>query len=275
MNIESEEKNIELLPYDKTSKAAAKTSLKSSSSMQNLENLGAITEEIAHKETVSTTNQEANKNNIEKSIYETNPHANSLNWYLAECDRDKASMLLSNQNDGTYLIRPNLKQVSPKYVLSFVHQGEIKHILIEEDISGCFITSKSSLMGKTLHLNCSLKSFNLIEYLYKGNKMSRSSLPGGEKDEKTENQVRNRSSSNSYSTISSLISSISTQSDKTKDLDYFDVNQEDKSSNHLKFKTLTELVCYYSRNPIVIENTNLNSILLHPVNLTDQMTTQF
>lgn len=105
--------------------------------------------------------------------------------------------------------------------------------------------------------------------------MSRSSLPGGEKDEKTQNQVRNRSSSNSYSTISSLISSISTQSDKTKDSDYFDVNQEDKSSNHLKFKTLTELVCYYSRNPIVIENTNLNSILLHPVNLTDQMTTQF
>lgn len=104
--------------------------------------------------------------------------------------------------------------------------------------------------------------------------MSRSSLPGGEKDEKTQNQVRNRSSSNSYSTISSLISSISTQSDKTKDSDYFDVNQ-DKSSNHLKFKTLTELVCYYSRNPIVIENTNLNSILLHPVNLTDQMTTQF
>ena len=104
--------------------------------------------------------------------------------------------------------------------------------------------------------------------------MSRSSLPGGEKDEKTENPVRNRSSSNSYSTISSLISSISTQSDKTKDSDYFDLNQSE-SSNHLKFKTLTELVCYYSRNPIVIENTNLNSILLHPVNLTDQMTTQF
>lgn len=166
MNIESEEKNIELLPYEKTSKTAAKTSLKSSSSMQNLENLGAITEEIAHKEAVSTTNQETYKNNTEKSIYETNPHANSLNWYLAECDRDKACLLLSNQNDGTYLIRPNLKQVSPKYVLSFVHQGEIKHILIEEDSSGCFITSKSSLMGKKLHLNSSLKSFNLIEYLY-------------------------------------------------------------------------------------------------------------
>lgn len=269
MNIESEEKNIELLPYEKASKTSAKTSLKSSSSMQNLENLGAISEEIAHKETVSTTNQATNKNNE----YESNPHANSLNWYLAECDRDKACLILSNQNDGTYLIRPNLKQVGPKYVLSFVHQGEIKHILIEEDSSGCFVTSKSSLMGKQLYLNSSLKSFNLIEYLYEGNKMSRSSLPGGEKDEKTVNSVRNRSSSNSYSTISSLISSISTQSDKTKDSDYFDLNQE--SSNHLKFKTLTELVCYYSRNPIVIENISLNSILLHPVNLTDQITTHF
>lgn len=234
---ESEERNLELLPT--TSKTSISREKPSTTSMQNL---GAIAEDTVHKETVSSSNKETNKP-------EANPHGNSLNWYLADCDRERACTLLSGRKDGTYLIRPNLKQANPKYALSFVYQQQIKHILIEEDNSGCFLTSSNQQQPKRL---ASLGNV------------------AGEKDAKTELH-RIRSSSNTYSTISNLIltRAIPKLNDNL-DSDYFTLNQEDKlpnESTHSKFKTLTELVCYYSKNPIVIGNINLNLILLYPVNI--------
>lgn len=77
--------------------------------------------------------------------HDKDPHANSLNWYLPDCDRDQAYKLLSHQPNGAYLVRPNLKQLNPKYILSLVHENQVKHILIEEDPTGCFIKSNFSI----------------------------------------------------------------------------------------------------------------------------------
>ena len=141
--------------------------------MQNLESLGTVIEErledtsmkidassheAAHKKpTTDVTTTPIDSPNI----YETttilftsnsrtdrpedkNPHANSLNWYLPECDRENAYQLLSKRANGAYLVRPNLKQLNPKYILSLVHENQVKHILIEEDATGCFIKANFS-----------------------------------------------------------------------------------------------------------------------------------
>lgn len=234
---ESEERNLELLP------TTSKTSIPREKSSTSMQNLGAIAEDTVHKETVSSSNKDTNKP-------ETNPHGNSLNWYLADCDRERACELLSGRKDGTYLIRPNLKQANPKYALSFVYQQQVKHIQIEEDSSGCFLTTSNQQQPKRL--------------------ASLGNVAAGEKDAKTELH-RIRSSSNTYSAISNLIlaRAIPKLNDNIES-DYFTLNQEDKlpnESTHLKFKTLTELVCYYNKNPIVIGNININLILLYPVNI--------
>lgn len=141
--------------------------------MQNLESLGAVIEEKL--EDTSMKNNESNEAHkkpttdvttpidspASANIYETttilftsnsrndrpedkDPHANSLNWYLPECDRENAYQLLSKRANGAYLVRPNLKQLNPKYILSLVHENQVKHILIEEDATGCFIKSNFS-----------------------------------------------------------------------------------------------------------------------------------
>ncbi|CAF0924191.1 unnamed protein product [Brachionus calyciflorus] len=84
------------------------------------------------------------------SLREVDPHSNSLNWFIPDCSREKAIEILSSKSNGTYLVRTNTKPNS-KYILSLVSQGEIKHILIDENQSGCFL--KSSYIKRRLLLN--------------------------------------------------------------------------------------------------------------------------
>lgn len=62
-------------------------------------------------------------------------------WYVA-CDRGEAEKLLSNQRDGTFLIRPK-KDDDNKYVLSIVYQGTVGHCLIYKENGHYGFTSQT------------------------------------------------------------------------------------------------------------------------------------
>lgn len=70
------------------------------------------------------------------------PHQDSTNWFRHDMSREDAIQALTGRAEGTYLVRSNSKPLS-KYILSLVVQSpdNIKHILIEEDSSGCFLKS--------------------------------------------------------------------------------------------------------------------------------------
>ena len=86
-------------------------------------------------------------------------HENSVNWFSVTIDRAKADELLSNGENGTYLVRPGSKA---KYVLSVIYNNDIKHCLIDEDADGCFIkTSDGTKTRKFSSLT------NLIVYYSK------------------------------------------------------------------------------------------------------------
>ncbi|XP_076102045.1 phosphatidylinositol 3-kinase regulatory subunit alpha-like isoform X1 [Mytilus galloprovincialis] len=53
-------------------------------------------------------------------------------WYV-ECDRPGSEKLLSNQRDGTFLIRPKRDDKNDKLVLSIVYQGTVGHCLIYKE----------------------------------------------------------------------------------------------------------------------------------------------
>jgi hypothetical protein len=73
----------------------------------------------------------------------SDPLSNSLNWYLASCDREQAVNLLNNRDNGTFIVRPSSNPLNPssKYTLSFVYQNEVKHFQIQETQTGYFIKS--------------------------------------------------------------------------------------------------------------------------------------
>lgn len=189
----------------------------------------------------------------QSSSLELDLHSNSLNWYLAECDRQKAEDLLAYKPNGSYLVRANLKHNS-KYILSLVHEGQTKHILIEENASGCFI--KSSFNQKRLQ---ALNKFN----------------------QDNDHMTRSSSTSSNYSTIANLIApsmssssilNMSTGSDSGDYMMNVSESSPSKAAENLKFKTLTELVCYYARNYITIDDSKLNT-LAYPVLAANTTTT--
>jgi hypothetical protein len=201
--------------------------------------------------TTNSTKTTASQPIPQSSSLELDVHSNSLNWYLAECDRQKAEDLLAYKPNGSYLVRANLKHNS-KYILSLVHEGQTKHILIEENASGCFI--KSSFNQKRL------QALN--------------------KPNQDDHMTRSSSTSSNYSTLASLIapsmssSSILNMSTGSDSGDYMNVSESSPSkAENLKFKTLTELVCYYARNYITIDNSKLNTYLIYPVLMATNTTT--
>ncbi|RNA43297.1 phosphatidylinositol 3-kinase regulatory subunit alpha [Brachionus plicatilis] len=142
-------------------------------------------------------------------------HANSLNWFIADCTRERAIEFLKSKPNGTYLVRPNSKPNS-KYILSMVCNGEIRHILIEENNSGCFL--KSSYIKRRMALNSA-------------------------RDEQD------------YLNSSAL--SLNSSFDDTK-------NSDSGSEEEIKFKTLTELIVFYSKNLIKLGNLVLDDKLSLP-----------
>jgi hypothetical protein len=157
-------------------------------------------------------------------------HENSLNWFRADFSRDDAIAALSGRADGTYLLRPNSKPIS-NYVLSIVYQGQVKHILIEEDNTGCYIKTLGGA-GQQKQVDESQSKSQFLSVDSKDRTLSRSS-----------------------SSLSSLSSTGST----------LQIGELDSAANNpLKFKTLTELVAHYSTNRIKDSNIDLDIILVCP-----------
>jgi hypothetical protein len=127
---------------------------------------GEDDEKIESSLTESEQNERENKNNLSFDNFSyikdgENVHSNSLNWFKADLNRDEASDLLKLRENGTYLVRSNLKSNS-KYILSVVCKQEIKHILIDEDNEGCFIKSSKPNNLDSASLSSSRSSLNSV-----------------------------------------------------------------------------------------------------------------
>lgn len=179
----------------------------------NLEKLSNINQEIFFDNT-KTFLSEINQHNGDKNI---DMHENSINWFIADCTREQAMEFLQSKPNGTYLVRPNTKPNS-KYILSMICSGIIKHILIEENSSGCFL--KSSYFKRRMVFN---------------------STPRDEHD---------------------YLNSSETNLDNSFD----EITKGDslRSEEEIKFKTLTELIVFYSKNPIKLGNLILDNKLMFP-----------
>jgi hypothetical protein len=170
-------------------------------------------------------------------------HSNSLNWYSAECDRNKAIEILESKKDGTYLVRLSM-QPSFKYVLSVVVQNSIKHLPIEENQSGCFLKSSQKRLAHRIGATSS-------------NNNSRSTSPSNSSTNSTDNLLK---TSESMSSIYSINSMSGAKSDDSI------LNKSNASSQEsiLKFKTLAELIVYYSENNLKADNIYLETKLVNP-----------
>lgn len=166
-------------------------------------------------------------------------HSNSLNWYSAECDRNKAIVILESQVNGTYLVRLS-SQPSFKYVLSVKVQDSIKHLPIEENQTGCFIKSLQKRRAQRIGVVSS------------SNNNSRSTSPTTSSTNSNENLLK---SSESMFSISSLMSN-----DETN----LNTSNESSQESILKFKTLTELIVFYSENNLKADSIYLETKLVNP-----------
>ena len=189
------------------------TSIKSSSSMSNLDEFG-------YDNLSLNKSLDSSKKENEDSI-----HGNSLNWFIGDCAREKSIDILSSKPDGAYLVRPSSNPNS-KYVLSLVYQGAVRHLLIDENQSGCFL--KASLDQRKHKL-----------------------AKDKEKSDSSENLMKGSASMSSI--YSSDILNCSFNEDGLKG-----------ELKELKFKTLTELIVYFSKNNVQTKNLCLNVMLLHP-----------
>ena len=150
----------------------------------------------------------------------------SLNWYRSECDRDEATRLLAEREQGTFLLRP-CKHPNAKYVLSVAHAGQVKHVLVDETSDGCFI-----------------KSVNTAR---------RRGLPS---------QTTNNSSSSLVSIAAAAAAATTTTADTTDTVATNDATADEMAPR--PFKTLSELVAYYSTHEIRATNLHLDTTLKHP-----------
>ena len=75
-------------------------------------------------------------------------------WYV-ECERQGAEKLLSNQSDGTFLIRPK-KDDSNKLVLSIVYRGLVGHCLIYKENGQYGFTAQTCDFANINNLTSSL-----------------------------------------------------------------------------------------------------------------------
>ena len=168
-------------------------------------------------------------------------HSNSLNWYKAECSREKAIELLSSKENGTYLVRSSSK-TGFKYVLSLVTQNLIKHLPIEENQSGCFLKS----MQKRLPIN--------QPNLSSSSNNSRSNSPISLNSNSS--LIQNSASSTSINKLDIIGT---TKSDDSI------IKSASSQESILKFRTLTELIVFYSENDIKAENIYLETKLIYPI----------
>ena len=167
-------------------------------------------------------------------------HANSLNWYSADCEREKAVEILGSRENGTYLVRLSTNPAF-KYVLSVVIQNSVKHLLIEENQTGCFLKSTQKRLQRRLD--------------YASNNNSRSGSPMHSVDfSSTENIIKSSASCTSVSSINSMNT---TQSDDS-------IVSKCADNTVVKFKTLKELVVFYSENALKLDNISLDAKLVHP-----------
>jgi hypothetical protein len=125
-------------------------------------------------------------------------------------------------------------------VISLVYQDQIKHILVDENHNGCFLKSAQprKLPGPPpeLQFNESLAE-------------SASSLSLNSTDNKMNSSATSASSLSIYSTANEVQAG---------------GEERRNSTDNLKFKTLTELVVYYSQHPIKTANFSLDVKLLYP-----------
>jgi hypothetical protein len=206
--------------------------LKSSESMSSLDSINSSTNSVNKSNNVSASvskesSVDMSDNQLPSLLTSTNSlaeinnslHSNSLNWFMADCNREHAIELLKYRENGTYLIRPSSNTYA-KYVLSLVHANEVKHILINETANGYSIKPSVSSAKK--------QSLN-------------------EEEHKT---------ANTHYVLNSSLDKIFRDTSRP---------ETDSSNEHVCFKTLTELVCYYSKNQIKASNIELDISLLYPV----------
>lgn len=186
---------------------------------------------------------ETSTNKVEESV-EYSEHQNSLNWYVPDFTREQAIETLKSKPNGTYLVRPNSKPNS-KYILSLVASEEIKHILIDENQSGCFI--KSNFNQRRLPANLNMEHDIDLS--------SRS--PSVSSFCSTEKALSQSMSSSSLKSLGSS-GSIAHTNDESNN------STCSKSQEIIKFKSLTDLIIYYSKNQIKTNNIVLDTVLMYP-----------
>ena len=158
-------------------------------------------------------------------------HLNSLNWFKADCDRQQAVDILKSRSNGTYLVRSSSNQNS-KYVVSLVHNDQIKHLLIEEDKNGCYLKSSTPPRLMTMPMITP---------------PTRSRSPSASSMLSTQDLL------NSSSSESASINTTTTH-----------VSNYDSVEPAFRFKTLTELVTYYSSHSLKSVNPSIDINLLYP-----------
>lgn len=201
------------------------------------------------------TNPSAEASSVAKAVdgYSSS-HLNSLNWYLPDCDREKAIELLKQRENGTYLVRPNLKQNS-KYILSLVYENQVKHILIDENSSGCFIKPSSQRRLQSLNQHrLDDDRASIASSTTRARSPSISAYPLDlNSSYSTLNSTMSVGSISEYNDAADVVSSSSSSTSSST-----------KSKEPTKFRTLTELVSYYAKNHIVVDNLELNTNLQNP-----------
>ena len=209
--------------------------------VQRGENDDSIQSALKTSENESVAVDQVRDEDTSKLADESQMHSNSLNWYRADCDREKAIELLEAKENGTYLVRLSSKP-GFKYVLSVMAQNVIKHLPIEENQTGCFLKSSQKRLKNRINASPSNSSNN-----------SRAASPAFLNS--TESLIKSSASANSISSINSVSA---TKSDDS-------IANKSSQEATLKFKTLTDLIVFYSENPLVADNIYLDTKLTNPV----------
>ena len=171
----------------------------------------------------------------------------SLNWFRTDLTREQAEIELEKKPEGTYLVRSSVHAGS-KYVLSVVAPQQIVHIVIDESQGKYFIKSNYQQRRRLAKNDASVES------------SSRSRSPSHHK----------LMSASSLTNTSNVSSSTSSNNSLNDDMTQLNNNNKDSLATS-KFATLTDLIVYYSKNVLQINNKSWNVVLNLPAFL-DQST---
>ena len=237
--LKSSDSNSNITNKDNNTLVNDNFDMKQSVSMGNLDKIG---QESFKKNDMKLSYESPQKNDNE---YVSSLYLNSLNWYKADCTREEANEILNSKQNGTFLVRPSTHP-SSKYVISLIYQDQIKHILVDENQNGCFL--KSALLHRRLPPHPTQNQSQ--DQLSSQNSLTKSSSSSSLNS--TDKQM------NSSTSVSSL-SSVTNESTNIDD-------QSNKMDSTIKyFKTLTELVVFYSSNQIKTAAFSLTDAkLTHP-----------